>query len=528
MKFFYAILIQAAFALSALAASPEVIIVSDSDDPIEQYAASELTGLLETLFEADVKVAAKVPEAASNVILLGNTAYNHGVENNEQTVSVSTQGMIVKTTKSGLVIRGGSPVATLWAVYEFGHSFGMRYLPEGDYAPIDPPEFSLTGFDTVLMESAAKVRAWRAIDSGAAGQESWGLADYEKLLRQLAKLRFNQVDLVIHEGQPFRDFDQGGEGELWGGREFPVSGETAGRTVFDGAEVFENPDFAGRSTAEERSEAGLVLMRGIRDAAMKLGMAVTIERDGDTSNAKIQRLSLGQSKGGLLPKLSSAALPELLEKAAGGDGYAVESWIPGELGPDLYFLSRASFQPDLTPEASLDSLVTPICGEGVAERLANGFAAIEASATLIEKEDPGFAVPAPDMVMKHYASGEPVPEWWAKAKEHYGTAVNEMYRGNTRARGGARPFILYHAKRYTFALHYMTAVEHARLAGIARKSKDDEAWVENLELSVEAMHNALSIYADVARDNSDRGVIAVLNEYGYRPLLQELDEAPLP
>ena len=101
-----------------------------------------------------------------------------------------------------------------------------------------------------------------------------------------------------------------------------------------------------------------------------------------------------------------------------------------------------------------------------------------------------------------------------------------MYRANTRARDGARPWILYHAKRDTFALHYLTAVEAARNAGIARAAKDDDAWAENLELSVEAMHNALGIYSEVAADPSDRGVIAVLNEVGYRPLLEALDELP--
>jgi len=30
------------------------------------------------------------------------------------------------------------------------------------------------------------------------------------------------------------------------------------------------------------------------------------------------------------------------------------------------------------------------------------------------------------------------------------------------------------------------------------------------------MYNALSALGEVARDNSDRGMIAVLNEYGYR------------
>jgi len=71
-------------------------------------------------------------------------------------------------------------------------------------------------------------------------------------------------------------------------------------------------------------------------------------------------------------------------------------------------------------------------------------------------------------------------------------------------------------------------VQAARDAGPTKDADDIEAYVEHLETAVEAMHNALQFYADVARDNSDRGVIAVLNEYAYRPLLKALDEAPLP
>ena len=195
---------------------------------------------------------------------------------------------------------------------------------------------------------------------------------------------------------------------------------------------------------------------------------------------------------------------------------------------DVYYLSRASFDAKITPAESLVDLVKPICGDGVVERLSNGFAAIEEVSALIEKNDPDFAVPDPKMFMENYLSSEPAPEWWAKATELYGTAVNEMYRGNTRARDGARPFILYQAKHFTFALHYMMAVDAARKAGIARAAKDTEGQVENLEVAVEQMHNALGIYADVARDNSDRGVIAVLNKYAYRPLTKELNELPLP
>ena len=95
--------------------------------------------------------------------------------------------------------------------------------------------------------------------------------------------------------------------------------------------------------------------------------------------------------------------------------------------------------------------------------------------------------------MRFYESSDPVPDWIAKAKELYGKAVGEFYRANTRARDGARPLILRHAKRSTFALHYVSAADAARKAGIARAAKDEDARIENLELAIEAMHNALAI-----------------------------------
>ena len=49
--------------------------------------------------------------------------------------------------------------------------------------------------------------------------------------------------------------------------------------------------------------------------------------------------------------------------------------------------------------------------------------------------------------------------------------------------------------------------------------------VEQLEKATESMYNAINALGEVAGDNSDRGVIAVLNEYGYRPLKKEFEAA---
>jgi hypothetical protein len=118
------------------------------------------------------------------------------------------------------------------------------------------------------------------------------------------------------------------------------------------------------------------------------------------------------------------------------------------------------------------------------------------------------------MLLRHLESKEPLPAWITEVKTLYTGAMNEMYRANTRARGGARPFILYHAKRLEFALHYFTALESLY------KAHDSATRAESLEAAVEASYNALNAYADVARDASDRGIIALLNEYGYRALLK--------
>ena len=69
----------------------------------------------------------------------------------------------------------------------------------------------------------------------------------------------------------------------------------------------------------------------------------------------------------------------------------------------------------------------------------------------------------------------------------------------------------------------LNCVEAVRKAGIAKAKGDRETQLAELEKAVESLHTALNALAAVARSNSDRGVIAVLNEYGYRPLKKELE-----
>ena len=190
----------------------------------------------------------------------------------------------------------------------------------------------------------------------------------------------------------------------------------------------------------------------------------------------------------------------------------------------IYYLSRSAFGEKITPEQACHDLVTPVCGEEVSSRVWKGFTMLEQATALIAKHDPQFGIPAPDMVLKHLRN-EPPPAWWTEARDLYLGAMNEMYRANTRAREGGRSYTLYFARRCEFAFQYMNCLLAVRRAGIAKADQQAEIRLAELETAVEAIYGALNALAAVARSSSDRGTIAVLNEYAYRPLKRELEAA---
>ncbi len=169
---------------------------------------------------------------------------------------------------------------------------------------------------------------------------------------------------------------------------------------------------------------------------------------------------------------------------------------------------------DFRDEKALSELVTPMCGEGVAERLWLGFQEIDKANQLIAQNDPKLGFPAPEMLVRHLHATGPVPEWLTQVKTHFQNAMNEMYRANTRAREGSRSFTLYNAKRLEFTFHFVNAIE------ALHKAHDPALRAESLEAAMDSIYNALNSWSDVARDSSDRGGIALLNEFGYRPLVK--------
>lgn len=527
MRFLIPLLCLYGTILTARAAGPEVTIVTTANPTeLERFAADELKKILEILFEAQVSVT-DVNIEAPHRILLGHPSPD------ETTGFQSRELHYLKSTPQGLVIGGASPLATLWAVYEFGHRKGMRYLPTGDFAPLASPDFSLDGFDITLRPLAGH-RSWRLLGTSPASQAAWGPSEAEALFTQLVKMKFNRVELVMQPYQVFAGTVAPDSG-IWRGDPLDVSGDIAGRSVFDGKKTFDHPALVAAATREERGELAVAFIKDLIAAAKKRGLTVVIElaeadekqltalgelypgADGVISKPKSPVLTFAPSGGSLMPHHAKS---EVNAK----EDYAVDTPLVADHDHQLWLLARNAFADRDGTGESLADLILPICGDGVVEPFNNGIAALTEAAALIAKEDPAFGVPGEAGFMRFYESADPLPAWIAKAKELYGKAVGEFYRANTRARDGARPLLLRHAKRATFALNYVGAAEAARHAGIAKAAGDHDTRIEQLELAVEAMHNALAIYAEVATEPGDAGAIALMNEDGYRPLLRALEE----
>jgi hypothetical protein len=205
------------------------------------------------------------------------------------------------------------------------------------------------------------------------------------------------------------------------------------------------------------------------------------------------------------------------------NGFSTRYFIPGDLDPALHYLSRASFDPKITARDAHNELFTATTGkQSVADRLWQAFAEMEKATDLIDKNDPGFAYPSADMITKHIKA-EPAPSWWKDVTTHYVNASGEFYRAHDAADPRSRKLLFYLAKRSEYVLEYLAAVEAARAAAIAKKAGKMEEAATQLDTAVEQMYNALDTLSDIARDQSDRALIAVLAEYAYRPLVKEVE-----
>jgi len=249
---------------------------------LESYAANELTGYLDKLFQIEVLPVSQRFAAADVILLVGTPATNPAIAQalgTETWPEVSDQGIVLKRArvdgKPALIIGGGSPVATMWAVYELVERWGVRYLVDRDVLPPKREWSSLPELDLV-REPNLRIRCWRLVNDLALGPVSWSLEENRRFLRQIAKMKFNRIHASLWPAQPFVHYTFRGmekpPGVLYFGQQHPIDDDMIGRDRFAGMKVFTNPEFVGADSPEEVRRRGIGLVRGILQEARRLGM----------------------------------------------------------------------------------------------------------------------------------------------------------------------------------------------------------------------------------------------------------------
>ena len=257
------------------------VIVGPSPDQLELYAASELRKYIHDLYGFDPELAGSEPPDQDGCFILG------GPDRNPRTAAamgpdwpkISDQGIVLKRTRLGgkpaFVLAGGSPAATLWAVYEFAQRAGVRFLLEKDVLPLQPVAFPPENLD-VVEEPRLRFRSYRGVNDLATSLVFYGANDYRHLIDQLAKLKFNVFYVSTYPSQPFVDYQFRGQAKTSGvlhyGWKLPIHPETIGRSRFGGRTEMNNPDLAAATTYRQRVEAGTGLLHEIFRYARSRGM----------------------------------------------------------------------------------------------------------------------------------------------------------------------------------------------------------------------------------------------------------------
>ena len=257
------------------------VIISENAPELERFAAEQLCDYLEKLFGVQTRPMPSVSAEAETLFLVGSLDAGVTVQRTTEGdvfPPVSEQGFILRRVqfqgRPSLVVRGGSPRATLWAVYELVERWGVRYLLHRDVLPA-PCTFHLPDLDLVI-EPTLSVRQWRVINDFACGPESWGMGDYRPVLDQLAKLKFNRILLSVWPWQPFLHYEVKGvnreSATLWFDFHYPITDDMVGRHLFGDAEEFWNPDLPRGASYEEFTAAGEQLIHNLIDYAHQRGM----------------------------------------------------------------------------------------------------------------------------------------------------------------------------------------------------------------------------------------------------------------
>jgi hypothetical protein len=191
-------------------------------DDFHRFVAEEIQRYIELLTGGRLPVVTEPDSAPSGgLILVCGPQANDAVGGLAERGAVDLGGLtadgayVLKSVdidgRGGMVVAGADDAGTMYAAYELLERLGVVFQLTGDIIPERKPDLVLPELD-VVEEPARKFRGvhvWHAY--------SWymGLADYRRLIDQLAKMKMNVLQFFWGMGAPWVEvFHEGVRGEL--------------------------------------------------------------------------------------------------------------------------------------------------------------------------------------------------------------------------------------------------------------------------------------------------------------------------
>lgn len=222
---------------------------------------------------------------------------------------------------------------------------------------------------------------------------------------------------------------------------------------------------------------------------------------------------------GPLPQLTMGSIASLNEelRANHWSGFVTRCWLAGDRESAAAYLARSSWDRKFTRDDAYRDYLEATWGLADTAPALEAFHQIEAASEELGWHGLGFAFAIPDMFMKHWKPEPLAPELVA-AGRHYKAALDIVQPLVAHMETARTSEPCYWRGRLRFATGYFEAVEALSAAAQADASGDHASAASLLDASLGALTEGLTAYAEVARDQSDRGAVAILNEYAVRPL----------
>ena len=265
-----------------------LIVVGDDASPSDRFVASELQKYLERLSGAKLEIIAageaSLAAKSKSLLLVGGAANNPLVRQAESRRQANFQGLkpegyllrrITLDGRPALVVGGNDEAGTLYAAYDLLERLGFVFLLTKDILPQQRPDVTLPALDERVEPAFA--RRGLHIDNCYPNQTLWSLADWRKVIDQMAKMRMNYLQIFWFPNTPWLSYEYRGEKNFLGDASVKESGYMLWRwqqgsflakDVTIGREHFKYPRIAppelqNVETPEEASQKAQDLLRAV-------------------------------------------------------------------------------------------------------------------------------------------------------------------------------------------------------------------------------------------------------------------------